>query len=61
VNLEQAGSDTKIEEVAADKGYHAANTLELSEFVGLRTQPVTARRVGKGLIGGQSSLRRPTL
>jgi hypothetical protein len=28
VNLEQAGSDTKIEEVAADKGYHAANTLE---------------------------------
>jgi transposase len=37
VNLEQAGSDTKIEEVAADKGYHAANTLELSEFVGFRT------------------------
>lgn len=37
VNLEQAGSDTKIEEVTADKGYHAANTLELSEFVGFRT------------------------
>jgi hypothetical protein len=33
VNLEQAASDTKIEEVTADKGYHAANTLELSEFV----------------------------
>jgi transposase len=37
VNLEEAGSETKIEEVAADKGYHAANTLELSGFVGLRT------------------------
>jgi transposase len=37
INLEQAGSDTTIEEVTADKGYHAAKTLELSEFVGLRT------------------------
>jgi len=37
VNLEQAGSEKKIEEVTADKGYHAANTLELSEFVGFRT------------------------
>ena len=37
VNLEQAGSKKRIEEVTADKGYHAANTLELSEFVGFRT------------------------
>jgi transposase len=44
VNLEQAGSDTKIEEVAADKGYHAANTLELSEFVGLRTYIPESKR-----------------
>jgi transposase len=37
VNLEEAGSETRIEEAAADKGYHAADTLELCEFVGLRT------------------------
>jgi transposase len=44
VNLEQAGSDRKIEEVAADKGYHAANTLELSGFVGLRTYIPESKR-----------------
>jgi transposase len=37
VNLEEAGSERQIEEAAADKGYHAADTLELCEFVGLRT------------------------
>jgi transposase len=37
INLEQAGSKATIEEVAADKGYHAAATLELSEYLGLRT------------------------
>ncbi len=36
-HLRQAGCQTEIEEVAADKGYHAARTLELSEAVGLRT------------------------
>jgi transposase len=37
-NLEQAGSQATIEEVAADKGYHAAATLELmSDELGLRT------------------------
>ena len=44
VNLEQAGSDKKIEEVTADKGYHAANTLELSEFVGFRTYIPESKR-----------------
>jgi transposase len=44
VNLEQAGSEKKIEEVTADKGYHAANTLELSEFVGFRTYIPEPRR-----------------
>jgi transposase len=37
VNLDEAGSERQIEEAAADKGYHAADTLELCEFVGLRT------------------------
>jgi transposase len=43
-NLKQAGSPAEIEEVAADKGYHAAHTLELSEAVGLRTYIPEPRR-----------------
>jgi transposase len=37
VNLEQAGCEQEIEEVAADKGYHAAANLELCESLNLRT------------------------
>jgi transposase len=37
VNLSEAGSAARIEEVAADKGYHAAATLEMAEFYSLRT------------------------
>lgn len=37
VNLQQAGSEQQIEEVAADKGYHAAATLELCDAFSLRT------------------------
>jgi transposase len=36
-NLKQAGSDKRIEEVVADKGYHAAATLELCDALNLRT------------------------
>jgi len=36
-NLEQAGSERQIEEVAADKGYHAAPTLELCDYMSFRT------------------------
>jgi transposase len=36
-NLQATGSSIQIEEVAADKGYHAAHTLELAEAFGLRT------------------------
>ena len=43
-NLNQAGGQTEIEEVVADKGYHAAPTLELSEAVGLRTYIPEPRR-----------------
>jgi transposase len=43
-NLKDAGSQTQIEEVAADKGYHAAHTLELSEALGLRTYIPEPRR-----------------
>ena len=37
VNLDAAGVETQIEEAAADKGYHAAGTLELADSVNLRT------------------------
>ena len=35
--VEAAGGHAPIEEVAADKGYHAARTLELCDALGLRT------------------------
>jgi transposase len=44
INVEQAGSEAQIEEVAADKGYHAARTLELAESLGLRTYIPEPRR-----------------
>lgn len=37
VNLDQAGCEQQIEEVAADKGYHAAANLELCDSLNLRT------------------------
>ena len=37
VNLQQAGSKQEIEEVAADKGYHAAGTVELCDALSVRT------------------------
>jgi transposase len=37
MNLEAAGSQTKVEEVAADKGYHKLSTLELADEVNFRT------------------------
>jgi transposase len=37
VNLEAAGSDTKIKDAAADKGYHKASTLELADDLDFRT------------------------
>jgi transposase len=37
VNLNEAGSSAQIKEVAGDKGYHAAATLELCDACSLRT------------------------
>jgi transposase len=37
INLEAAGSEVAVEEVAADKGYHANATLELAAALDLRT------------------------
>jgi len=44
VNLDEAESDVQIEEAAADKGYHAARTLELCQWMGVRTYVPEPRR-----------------
>jgi len=36
-NLSEAGIDVEIEEAVADKGYHATDTIELAESLGVRT------------------------
>jgi transposase len=48
VNVKEAGSEQQIEEVAADKGYHAAGTLELCEALTLRTYIPEPRRQHRG-------------
>lgn len=37
INLEAAGSEAEIEEAAADKGYHAAKTIELANDIDVKT------------------------
>jgi transposase len=44
LNLKEAGSEQEIKEVAADKGYHKASTLELAESLNLRTYIPEPRR-----------------
>jgi transposase len=44
VHLKEAGSDAEIEEAAADKGYHAAGTIEMCDFLDVRTYIPEPRR-----------------
>ena len=37
INLEAAGSSAKLNEAAADKGYHAAETIEMCDFLDIWT------------------------
>ena len=37
MNLSEAGVEVEIEEAVADKGYHATDTIELAESLGVRT------------------------
>jgi hypothetical protein len=46
-HLREAGTDAEIEEVVADKGYHATDTIELSDALGLRTYIPERRAKGK--------------
>lgn len=47
-NLSEAGINVEIEEAVADKGYHATDTLELADSVGIRTYVPEPKRKGKG-------------
>jgi transposase len=44
INLQEAGSPATIEEVAADKGYHAADTIEMCDFLEVRSYIPEPRR-----------------
>ena len=44
VNLQESGRDATIEEAAADKGYHAAATIEMCDFLAVRTYIPEPRR-----------------
>ena len=47
VNLSEAGIDVDIKEAVADKGYHATDTLELADSLGIRTYIPEPKRRGK--------------
>jgi transposase len=45
-NLSEAGIDVEIEEAAADKGYYATDTLELADWLHIRTYIPEPKRKG---------------
>ena len=47
MNLSEAGRDAEIEEVVADKGYHATDSLELADSLNLRTYIPEPQRKGE--------------
>jgi transposase len=47
-NLSEAGIETTIEEAVADKGYHATDTLELADSLGIRTYIPERKAKGNG-------------
>lgn len=44
IHLQEAGSDATIKEVAADKGYHAADTIAMCDFLDVRSYIPEPRR-----------------
>jgi len=46
-HLSEAGIDTQIEEAVADKGYHATDTLELTDWLNIRTYIPERKQKGK--------------
>jgi transposase len=58
INLHAAGSAATIEEAAADKGYHAAGTLETCEFFDVRTYIPEPKRARPRKLSGQPEAQR---
>ncbi|CAN5466758.1 transposase [soil metagenome] len=58
VNLQAAGSEAVIEEAAADKGYHAAKTIELCDFLDVRTYIPEPQRAGKSKLSQKPEAER---
>jgi IS5 family transposase len=59
VNLQESGSDAIIVEAAADKGYHAAETLEMCDFLDVRSYiPEPRRPHGSTWVGKPDGHRR---
>jgi len=58
LNLKAAGSDAVIEEAAADKGYHAAKTIELCDFFDVQTYIPEPERAGKSKLGEKPEAER---
>jgi transposase len=48
MNLSEAGLEVEIKEAVADKGYHATETIELAEWVDVRTYIPERKIKGKG-------------
>ena len=58
LNLDAAGSQTKIKDVAADKGYHKASTLELAADLDFQTYiPEPKRRHRNRWVGKPAGLK----
>jgi transposase len=54
IHVRQAGSAATIDEAAADKGYHAADTIEMCDFLEVRTYIPEPRRTHRSRWIGKS-------
>jgi len=54
IHVQQAGSPAVINEAAADKGYHAAEALEMCDFLEVRTYIPEPRRAHRSRWAGKS-------
>jgi transposase len=62
VNLSEAGIEVEIKEAVGDKGYHATDTLELADSLGIRTYiPEPKRRGQRNWAGVPEEKRRAVI
>jgi transposase len=61
IHLNAAGSDAAIEEAAADKGYHAASTIELSDDLDVRTYIPEPKRKHRLKMSNKSDAERQAI